>query len=50
MRLGVIYKAVERQPGIYDDAYLAKIAQTAAGSSSPGRAMTGSHLRMPGSA
>jgi endoglycosylceramidase len=30
VRLGVIYKAVEPQPGIYDDAYLAKIAQTAA--------------------
>jgi endoglycosylceramidase len=30
VRLGVIYKAVEPQPGVYDDAYLAKIAQTAA--------------------
>ncbi|MDT4932871.1 MAG: endoglycosylceramidase, partial [Pseudonocardiales bacterium] len=29
VRLGVIYKAVEPQPGVYDDAYLAKIAQTA---------------------
>src|SRR4051812_44626334 len=30
VRLGVIYKAVEPQPGVYDDAYLQKIAQTAA--------------------
>src|SRR6478735_8095083 len=30
VRLGIIYKAVEPQPGVYDDAYLAKIAQTAA--------------------
>jgi endoglycosylceramidase len=30
VRLGVIYKAVEPQPGVYDDAYLAKIAETAA--------------------
>jgi endoglycosylceramidase len=30
VRLGVIYKAVEPQPGVYDDAYIAKIAQTAA--------------------
>src|SRR5947209_16285535 len=30
VRLGVIYKAVEPSPGVYDDAYLAKIAQTAA--------------------
>src|SRR4051812_16897780 len=30
VRLGVIYKAVEPQPGVYDDAYLDKIAQTAA--------------------
>jgi endoglycosylceramidase len=30
VRLGVIYKAVEPQPGAYDDAYLAKIAQVAA--------------------
>src|SRR4051794_11803545 len=30
VRLGMIYKAVEPQPGIYDDAYLARIAQTAA--------------------
>src|SRR5437763_5785848 len=30
VRLGVIYKAVEPRPGVYDDAYLAKIAQTAA--------------------
>src|SRR3954471_18797466 len=29
VRLGVIYKAVEPQPGVYDDGYLAKIAQTA---------------------
>jgi endoglycosylceramidase len=29
VRLGVIYKAVEPTPGVYDDAYLAKIAQTA---------------------
>src|SRR3954471_18057540 len=29
-RLGVIYKAVEPSPGVYDDTYLAKIAQTAA--------------------
>jgi endoglycosylceramidase len=29
VRLGVIYKAVEPQPGVYDDNYLAKIAQTA---------------------
>src|SRR4051794_1439377 len=30
VRLGVIYKGVEPQPGVYDDAYLAKIAETAA--------------------
>ena len=30
VRLGVIYKAVEPQPGVYDDNYIAKIAQTAA--------------------
>jgi endoglycosylceramidase len=30
VRLGVIYKAVERQPGVYDDAYLANVAETAA--------------------
>jgi endoglycosylceramidase len=30
VRLGVIYRAVEPQPGVYDDAYLDKIAQTAA--------------------
>src|SRR4051794_11089715 len=30
VRLGVIYKAVEPKPGVYDDAYLDKIAQTAA--------------------
>src|SRR3954453_22036638 len=30
VRLGVIYKAVEPEPGVYDDAYLAKIAQAAA--------------------
>src|SRR4051812_39885422 len=29
VRLGVIYKAVEPEPGRYDDAYLAKIADTA---------------------
>ena len=29
VRLGVIYKAVEPEPGRYDDAYLAKIAETA---------------------
>src|SRR5436305_6119239 len=29
VRLGVIYKAVEPQPGVYDDSYLAKIAKTA---------------------
>lgn len=29
VRLGIIYKAVEPQPGVYDDSYLAKIAQTA---------------------
>src|SRR3954452_14498781 len=28
VRLGVIYKAVEPQPGKYDDAYLARIAKT----------------------
>jgi endoglycosylceramidase len=28
VRLGVIYKAVEPQPGVYDDAYLARIART----------------------
>ena len=28
VRLGVIYAAVEPQPGIYDDAYLARIANT----------------------
>ncbi|MFL5893596.1 MAG: cellulase family glycosylhydrolase [Thermoleophilaceae bacterium] len=30
VRLGVIYKAVEPQPGVYDETYLAKIAATAA--------------------
>ena len=30
VRLGVIYKAVEPSPGSYDEAYIAKIAQTAA--------------------
>ena len=30
VRLGVIYKAVEPQPGVYDTGYLAKIAATAA--------------------
>src|SRR4051794_1643008 len=30
VRLGVIYKAVEPQPGIYDDAYIDKLVQTAA--------------------
>src|SRR5690348_13908678 len=30
VRLGVIYKAVEPRPGVYDDAYLANVAQTAA--------------------
>jgi endoglycosylceramidase len=30
VRLGVIYKAVEPQPGVYDDAYLDDIAKTAA--------------------
>ena len=30
VRLGVIYKAVEPQPGVYDDAYIDNIAQTAA--------------------
>lgn len=30
VRLGVIYKAVEPQPGVYDDAYIENIAQTAA--------------------
>ena len=30
VRLGVIYKAVEPSPGVYDDAYIDKIAQTAA--------------------
>src|SRR5439155_5910056 len=29
VRLGVIYKAVEPQPGVYNDNYLGKIAQTA---------------------
>src|SRR5206468_11355891 len=29
VRLGVIYKAIEPQPGVYDDVYLAKIAATA---------------------
>jgi endoglycosylceramidase len=28
VRVGVIYKAVEPQPGVYDDAYLARIADT----------------------
>ncbi len=28
VRVGVIYKAVEPQPGVYDDAYLARIQQT----------------------
>ena len=28
VRLGVIYKAVEPQPGVYDDAYLARLANT----------------------
>src|SRR4051812_12426672 len=28
VRLGVIYGAVEPQPGVYDDAYLARIART----------------------
>jgi endoglycosylceramidase len=28
VRLGVIYKAVEPQPGVYDDAYLERISQT----------------------
>ncbi len=28
IRVGVIYKAVEPQPGVYDDAYLARIAAT----------------------
>jgi len=28
VRLGVIYKAVEPQPGVYDDAYLARIRRT----------------------
>src|SRR4051794_10624664 len=30
VRLGVIYKAVEPRPGVYDDAYLDKLTQTAA--------------------
>src|SRR4051812_46560242 len=30
VRLGVIYKAVEPQPGVYDDNYLRKIVQTVA--------------------
>jgi endoglycosylceramidase len=30
VRVGVIWKAVEPQPGVYDDAYLAHIAQTVA--------------------
>jgi endoglycosylceramidase len=30
VRLGVIYKGVEPAPGVYDDAYLSKIAQTVA--------------------
>jgi endoglycosylceramidase len=30
VRLGVIYAAVEPQPGVYDDAYLARIARTVA--------------------
>src|SRR5436190_8077349 len=30
VRLGVIYKAVEPQPGVYDDAYIDEVAQTAA--------------------
>src|SRR3954462_2059191 len=29
VRLGVIYKAVEPQPGVYDDAYVDQLAQTA---------------------
>jgi endoglycosylceramidase len=28
VRVGIIYKAVEPQPGVYDDAYLAQIANT----------------------
>lgn len=28
VRVGIIYKAVEPQPGVYDDAYLAQIAHT----------------------
>src|SRR5436190_9616626 len=30
VRLGVIYRAVEPQPGVYDDAYLDKLAETSA--------------------
>src|SRR3954452_11635403 len=30
VRLGVVYTAVEAQPGVYDDAYLASIAKTVA--------------------
>src|SRR3954468_3794132 len=29
VRVGVIYKAVEPQPGVYDDAYVDQLAQTA---------------------
>src|SRR4051794_41954426 len=28
VRLGIIYKAVEPRPGVYDDAYLARIGRT----------------------
>ena len=30
VRVGIIYKAVEPQPGVYDDAYLDRIADTVA--------------------